>query len=714
MRNLFLTIVIYLTTATMWGQVVPTLPDSTMVQEQEELTPPLRIEEEEESAEEIETAEQEAAEEAMDEPDLPDRFRAGEGMRSTPPPVDTVNLVLPALTVWRLNGNNAQRMEMAPDSARYNFQQSMVVDGYSVAAGYLGTVGSPFISKIFEDRGDVSHFHFYDAYSIYQRGPLSEPFYNTRVPYAKLDYQTAGERRLREQRLQALLTSNFGKRVNVAFQADIIDTKGFYTSQAVSHKHWALSGNYLGDRLEAHLYASTGTVKQFENGGITDDIFITNPDSIGQDFRSIDVPVKFTDTWNKVGTRQLFASAKYDFGYWEREQINDSTEVKHFIPFSSISLTSELRDQDRRFLSYDTAAVTVDGVQMQRIDQFYPHRYYNGAVDDSTTFRSLKNTFALSLKEGFKPWVKFGLSAYLNHELRSFSMLDLDGEQLIRGKHTENAVHLGGILNKVSGEFLRFDLQADVGLAGADLGELQLKGDVETAFNIAGRRTRLSAHAYMKNLKPRYLQNSYRSKYFWWDNDFGDVTRVFVGGELYVPFTRTTLSVGVENLQNYIYYNADREIAQYSDNVQVLTAKLDQRIKLGIFNWDNQVVYQTSTKQDVIPVPELSFYSNMYLKALIVKELSLQLGVDAHYHTRYMAPGYEPALLQFYNQNEKEIGNYPIATVYANMHLKQTRFFIMFYNLGVKAFRPYEYFSLPNYPVNPFGMRIGLSVDLHN
>ena len=104
----------------------------------------------------------------------------------------------------------------------------------------------------------------------------------------------------------------------------------------------------------------------------------------------------------------------------------------------------------------------------------------------------------------------------------------------------------------------------------------------------------------------------------------------------------------------------------------------------------------------------------MYIKALIAKELTLQFGVDAHYHTKYFSPGYEPALLQFYNQKEKEIGNYPIATVYANMHLKQTRFFVMFYNVGTKVFKKNEYFSLPNYPVNPFMLKLGLSVDLHN
>jgi hypothetical protein len=310
--------------------------------------------------------------------------------------------------------------------------------------------------------------------------------------------------------------------------------------------------------------------------------------------------------------------------------------------------------------------------------------------------------------------VKFGLTGYIEHELRNFSMMDSINSTVDRKKHRENSLFIGGILNKQQGENLRFNLQANLGMVGVDLGEFNLEGEVETGFTIAGKRTALSGHAYIKNLTPNYLQKHYHSKYFWWDKNFGNIRRVFAGGKLYIPFTNTTLSAGVENLQNYVYFDKDRNIAQHSPNVQVLTVGVDQNLKLGVFNWDNRIVYQTSGNQEVIPVPTVSIYSNMYLKALIVNELTFQFGVDAHYHTAYFSPGYEPALLQFYNQREKEIGNYPIATVYANMHLKQTRFFVMLYNAASAVWKPREYFSLPGYPVNPMMVKLGLSVDLHN
>lgn len=627
-------------------------------------------------------------------------------------PFDTINLVLPAAKVWHLDLRSGERILVPMDSAKYNFQQTMLPDGNSIATGYLGTVGSPIISKIFFENDSPEHFPFYDAYKPYQFGPSKQVFYNTHVPYAKIDYQTAGSRPMREQRLNALLTTNFNKKANLAFEGNIIDTKGLYKAQANKQFNWSLFGNYLSDKFETHIYASTSTIKHFENGGITDETFITDPESIGQSFQSVGIPVKFSETWNKLSSNQLFFSGKYNLGYYSNKK--DSLSSSDFIPIASITLTSHYTEQNRRFLSYDTTQVNIDGIAMPYIDQFYPDIHYDGAVDDSISYKSIKNTLALSLREGFKPWVKFGLTGFIEHDLRKFNMIDFVDAELGRTTYSENAVAVGGILNKRQGEHLRFNIRADLGLIGANLGEFKLEGDVETRYKIAGKLTTLSGKAYIKNLTSNYLQDNYRSKYYWWNNDFGDTRRVFLGGKLDVPFTKTSINVGVENIQNHIYFDQDRNISQKSSNVQVLMARIDQRIRLGVFNWDNQVAYQTTSDEKVIPVPMLSVYSNMYLKTLIAKELTLQFGVDAHYHTSYYAPGYEPALLQFYNQREKKIGNYPIATIYANMHLKQTRFFVMFYNAASQVLKPREYFSLPNYPVNPFMMKLGLSVDLNN
>ena len=619
---------------------------------------------------------------------------------------------LAQMTIWHLDARTGNRMPAVSDTLLHNFQHSTLPDSYSIAMGFLGPLGSPAISKIFLDREETETFLFNNAYSHYLKDPEKLLFVNTRIPYSRLNYYRAGSAQTREERFDARLTSNFGKSLNVGLDVDLINARGFYAQQSVKHNNFSFFGNYLSDRLEAHALLHLGSITHFENGGITDEQFITDPKAVGESFTSLDIPVRFNDTWNTLKNNRYFLSGRYNLGYHELQQDSLRKGVGTFVPVASIGFSTQFTQQHRRFLSYDTAYVNIEGVQMQQIDRFYANRYYEGAVDDSIHFTSLKNSVSLSLREGFKEWVKFGLSAFLEYDLRNYSMRDTTGTGY--RSYRENAVTVGGVLNKQQGENLLFNLQADLGVVGVNLGEFRAMGDLETGFNLAGKRTTLTAEAYIKNLRPKHLQENYYSKYFRWDHDLGDIRRVYIGGKIHIPFTQTTVSAGVENLQNHIYYGADKMIAQEGGNIQVLTARIDQKLRLGVFNWDNQVVYQTSSNQEVIPLPTLSIYSNMYLKTKIVNELSLQLGVDAHYHTKYYAPGYEPALLQFYNQREREIGDYPIATVYANMHLKQTRFFLMFYNVAPQVLNKNESFSLPGYPVNPFIFKLGLSVNLHN
>ena len=613
--------------------------------------------------------------------------------------------------VWKIHERTGERYDATADTLLYNYQHTTIPDGYSVAMGYLGNLGSPVISKLFFDRGESSHFFFYDAYYPYNKDVDKQLFFNTRVPYSRINYQRAGGNIDKEERLETRFTMNFNRHLNVGFDLDFINAKGFYASQAAKQNNFSIYANYLSDRIEVHGYASQTSATNFENGGISDSTFITNPESIEQSFTSRDIPTYFTKTWNRMKTNQYYLSARYNLGYNEPSLTPD--EEKEFVPVASIILTSRYKEQYRRFLSYDTARVTLpNGDEVGKIDTLYNNNYYKSAVDDSTRFSTLKNTLALSMREGFRDWVKFGLTVFVEHETRNFNLLDTIGDG--RYKHKEQSTTIGGILSKQQGKYLRFNAEADLGVLGENLGEFRINGNVQTTFNIAGKQANLMGEAYIKNLKPKFLEQQYHSKYFWWNNDFDDTRRVYIGGKLFIPFTNTTLSVGGENIQNLVYFDDNKLPFQESDNIQVVSARIDQNFKVGIFNWNNSVVYQTSSNEDAIPLPTLSAYSNLFLKTKIVDELTLQLGVDAHYHTEYYAPGYEPALLQFYNQREKKVGNYPIMTGYANMHLKQMRFFVMMYNIGDLIIGKPNYFSLPNYPVNPMLFKLGVSVNLNN
>ena len=95
--------------------------------------------------------------------------------------------------------------------------------------------------------------------------------------------------------------------------------------------------------------------------------------------------------------------------------------------------------------------------------------------------------------------------------------------------------------------------------------------------------------------------------------------------------------------------------------------------------------------------------------SLLSKKYNLN---DLHkYFTQYYAPDYAPAIGQFYLQNPEtkyKLGGYPLVNAYINLHLKRTRFFLMMYNL-VQGTGERSYFFAPHYPLNPRGLKLGLS-----
>ena len=245
------------------------------------------------------------------------------------------------------------------------------------------------------------------------------------------------------------------------------------------------------------------------------------------------------------------------------------------------------------------------------------------------------------------------------------------------------------------------------------MGDFELSGDLKTTFRLWDHPVSLSADGSIKNQHPDYFLDNYVSNHFIWGNHFRNEYKTLVRGNLTIPALGFEAHVGVENLSNLIYFNTAALPDQYSGNVQVLSLNLKQHLGAGILNWDNDVVYQLSSNQNVLPLPDLSVLSDLYLKFTLSKVLHSHLGIDCRYNTAYYAQAYMPATGLFYNQKELKIGNYPFMNAYANFHLKRMRFFIMYSHLSRFFVQP-NYFSAPHYPLNPAIVKVGLSWNFYD
>ena len=379
----------------------------------------------------------------------------------------------------------------------------------------------------------------------------------------------------------------------------------------------------------------------------------------------------------------------------------------------------------RKYISYDEA----------QNQQYFQNNYLTDVQRDETEQLAVKNTIGISLREGFNKWAKAGLTAFMSHEYRRFTMTDTLARtpgQRIPTDYVENTISVGGQLIKEQGQTLHYNVMGEIALVGEDAGQFQIQGKGDLNFRLFSDTVRLEANAYIKNLNPIFYYRHFHSKHYWWDNnDLSKIMRTRIEGKLSVDRWKTQLKVGVENIKNYTYldntsvkytetssgkevttYKNDVAVKQNSGNIQVFSAALRQDFKLGIFHLDNEITYQKSSNQDVLPLPDLTLYHNLYIKfGLAKKVLQIEMGADVRYFTQYYAPDYAPAIGQFYLQNKEtryKLGGYPLLNGYINLHLKRTRIFIAMYNL-IQGQGEKSYFLAPHYPLNPRLLKFGLS-----
>lgn len=628
---------------------------------------------------------------------------------------------IPPASAWTASSPLGLRIESPIDTLFENYAQKSVPSMVSDAWATTGNLGAEGSNMIWLERHSSSDFYFRDPLAHWLPSEHTMKYYNSRIPMTLLSYNASGGKETAQERLKGDFSGNINSKAQVGALLDYIYSKGSYANQALKNLTWGASGSYMGDRYEMQAFYNHYNSLNKENGGITDSRYITDPAALQGGVSSINaksIPTRLTAAHTRYVGGQLWMNHRYKVGYWHEEKTENDTIVKRtYIPVMSFIWTIDY--SFAKHLFYNTAPGEAPG--------FFENTFLSATgTRDETKFSSVTNTVGVSMLEGFHKYAKFGLAAYARYQFRTYTQtpdtLDHtvpttlsplpDYYFNIANKKNQNLLWVGGQLTKQRGTLLTYDVTAEFGIIGEAAGDINIDGNVGTKFRLLGDTVNISAYGRFVNAHAPYLMQSYRSNHFIWYNDFGKERTFKAGGILRIPHTGTAINIGVENIQNHIYFGADAMPVQHSGSVQVFSAKLEQRLKAGILHWDNRITYQTSSNEAVISIPKLAVYSNLYLKCNIAT-LKLQFGIDCDYYTKYYAPSYQPATMAFYNQREVKCGNYPFMNLYANMKLQKARFYVLFSHINQGWFGK-NYFSMPNYPLNPRRFQIGVAVDFPN
>lgn len=715
-------------------------------------------------------------------------------------------IVPKGLSVWTVDERFGDRTSCTPDTASHMFMNTIFTSGLRGEYNTTGNLGAPRYNRIFIDNPTAGQFLFTQPYSFFNKPVGQFLFTNTLSPITNISYNECGDRSNGEDHLKALFAVNAGKDFGAGFNFDYIYGRGYYQNQSTSHFNYSMYASYLGERYNAHLLFSLNHQKVTENGGITDDRYITHPEMFDDDFSENEIPTVLEQNWNRNDNQHIFFSHRYNVGFSRKVKMTESEiqarkfaieskkeneerenngakdgrlsqgrsnddkifgrpenstiagdepyEEKKGNPAAdritvdgkaaadSLSALEAKRQQEEQWMKDEYVPVTsfihtLSFDNYRRIYQAYqtPTDFYADTYDmdlrlggdsiyDKTRHYSLKNTLAIAMLEGFNKWAKAGLKIFATSELRHFS---LPAPTMGTDSYNEHNLSIGAQMNKTQGSF-RFNATAEATLTGTDAGQLKLNGQTDLRLPLLGDTLKIDAKAGLERLVPTFYYRHYHSRHLWWDKTLDKETRANLEGVLTFSRTKTRLRVAFSDIKNYAYF-AQRytitegygrtgntvEPLQHTGNITLLTLQLDQNFRFGPVFWENNVTYQKSSNQNVLPVPELNLYTNLYLRFKIAKVLKVDLGADMRYFTKYFAPDYSPALGQFTIQDNGEhnvkTGSYPIVNVYANMHLKQTRFFIMMSHVNATDGNA---FLTPHYPINKRVLRFGLSWNFFN
>ena len=403
----------------------------------------------------------------------------------------------------------------------------------------------------------------------------------------------------------------------------------------------------------------------------------------------------------------------------------DATTKKMYVPVTSIIHTVDINNYDRIYQAYATPSSKYYANTFYTLND--DNAYRGDSIYDKTQFLSIKNTAALALLEGFNKYMKAGLKAFVSYEYRKYQMPDLTGDSTayFMNKWTGHCLNIGGQLSRHQGKTFHFDLEAELGVTGMDAGSLAIDFNTDLNFPLFGDTVQLAAKAYFHRVTPNFFLNNYHSKHLWWNQDLDSETRTHVEGLFSYQKTQTQLRIAIDEIQKYTYfgmkYTLDDQlnrtgltggVFQESGNINVLTAQLMQNFQLGPLNWENVVTYQNSSNTEVLPLPALNVFSNLFLKFKIARVLDVELGGCVTYFTKYEAPDYLPMLNQFAIQQNAEsrveLGGYPFVDVYANMQLKRARFFVAMTHVNAGSGSKMQFLT-PHYPMNNRTFRMGVS-----
>ena len=252
------------------------------------------------------------------------------------------------LYTWTLDRKFGDRIFVEPDTLPHLFMNTTFNSGMYGEYNHTGSNYTPRLSRIFLNRPETDIFIFTQPYGFVEKRPEKFLFMNTLSPFTNVLYDNCGDKTNGEDHIDAKFAVNAGKQINVGFDLDYAYARGYFSNQSVSHFNGILFGSYIGDRYNLHVFFNTSHQKAAESGGITDDNFITHPESFQDSYNENEIPTVLSQNWNRNDHNHLFLTHRFNIGFYRKVKMTEAElKAREFAQASKKEKESKAGDKEQ-------------------------------------------------------------------------------------------------------------------------------------------------------------------------------------------------------------------------------------------------------------------------------------------------------------------------------------------------------------------------------
>ena len=658
-------------------------------------------------------------------------------------PTDTTDKV--KIRAWTLTDFGLHD-SVAMDTSLYDSHQ------YNPGVGQinLGHLASPMLHHLYHQRKQ-NPFLFLSPYQPYLKNNQRTRYINTRYPFTLLKYGTSTEKNY-EDRLVIRHSQNINEKLNVGIDFDLLASNKFYEDDRSLNTHFLnVFGSYETEPWSLYVNANFNKITIQETGGISNRIdFEEEPKPIipgnlqntKNVIRNSSFHLTQTLSLKKTSLSQLKILDRIDQQTMRQRKDTLSRPQPPAMPGDTLPADSVRQDtllaDTTLAAQQDTTMTQLPADSLKKTDQtkFYLYHhlslntnrkrftqedpladFYNAypiymdstqTVDEAKQ-QSVGNQFKMIYSNRFAR-----VSAGLDQELIRYGYVRAQSDtgspnyDLLK-RRTYNNLALTASLNFHADTSFMFDARGKYFLSGFGSGDLHLYGTIRKTL---GYNLLVLKGSY-ERYEPDYFYQHYNANHFRWDQELSKTREIEAEAQFHLKSWKTRFSFKPSLIRYFTYLDTLARPAQYSGELQLLTASVEKDFQLWKFHSTNKVVFQYANPNDVLSLPTVYLYHRFAFRHRIhfrVTDgiLDTQLGWSVYYTPQYKPNAYMPDLGMYHRQEEELLGNRPLFNLFANIQLKRTRLFVKLYHLN-SFLLPRDYYTAPGYPRTPLMVKFGVS-----